>query len=235
MDDVIVRYSKKNMGNYIDDYYVEEIIFCDIIPAIIVEKLNDAKLKEYIIYIKRYLGINPNNREPEIISDIFKGYEDLQIFRENITLWDSAISFIEYLPSVFKNFCSKKNLYSYLVAAIIIVHKYHIDDSYENNVVADYFSIDLKLLNKCEMKILLKFNHHLPFIEKDLVIFPERYNKLNSNLNLNLKYNQQKIKGFYKESAKKKMQNSNLNLQKQLEKTNQLKPARKHKIIKIKK
>lgn len=215
-NDVIVRYSNKNLGNYIDDYYVEEINFCDIEPPIVVEKLNKAKLQEYIIYLKRYLGINEKNQEYD---NILIGFEDLQIFRENISLWDTAISFIEYFPSVFKNFSCKKNLYSYLVAAIIIVHKYHIDDSYENNVVADYFSIDLKLLNKCEMKILLKFNHHLPFVEKDLFVCTQReYNKGNSNLNREYNYGKKKIA-----AKKKKLKNNDLN------------PARKAKVIKIKK
>lgn len=215
-NDVIVRYSNKNLGNYIDDYYVEKINFCDIEPSIVVEKLNKAKLQEYIIYLKRYLGINEKNQEYD---NILIGFEDLQIFRENISLWDTAISFIEYFPSVFKNFSCKKNLYSYLVAAIIIVHKYHIDDSYENNVVADYFSIDLKLLNKCEMKILLRFNHHLPFVEKDLFVCTQReYNKVNSNLNREYNHGKKKIA-----AKKKKLKNNDLN------------PARKAKVIKIKK
>jgi hypothetical protein len=227
MDDVIVKYAKHNLGNIIEDYYVENIVFSNKEPSITIEKLKEKELDEYILYVKRFLGVKENASalnarntncissesdadadadEPgkfrlqslfdlsEQIHCIFCGYEEMQVFRENIELWECAIEFIEFMPNIIKDFCKKKNLYYYIVAAIQIVHKYHIDDSYENTDIADFFGLDIKKLNSIEFKIFKKMNHYLPFINlykyktnADLTdIFKSTINGCSNRLDLNV-------------------------------------------------
>lgn len=181
--EVIVRFSNRNLGNYIEDYFVGPVNFSEVEPKTIIEKLTDIEINDYILYVKRFLGIKDckffskhkiclyNEKKNRLLKDddvskVFYGYEELQIFRENIKIWDCAIEFIECLANngIFPNFSRKKNVCIYLIVAILIIHKYHIDDSYGNSEIADYFSLNIKKLNLTEMKILKKFNYHLPIM-----------------------------------------------------------------------
>jgi hypothetical protein len=125
-------------------------------------ELTKKDVDDYVDNIMCYCGLEEFMRDS--VQGLFTGFEDLKIFAENLFLWKVSLDFLIHVYVCQKTkWTRKKKFEIFFVGCILIVHKYFIDDPYDNVYVSDYFKYDVEYLNKTETHILNVVEHMLPF------------------------------------------------------------------------
>lgn len=125
------------------------------------KSLSDDDINSYIQFLCKKLDLFELENQLENVFNIF---EEMEIFKENINLYEISIDFLIKLYENTDIIKSKHQVIGILIVCVLIINKYYIDDCYENIHISKKFGISLKRINYIEYKIFKKINHNLPFV-----------------------------------------------------------------------
>lgn len=141
--------------------------FKEITPGNMNIQLSKFQLYEIMAYFYKYL-IKDKFLEKQKIIDITKNVigilENVLFFEQNILLYKKSFDLVIFLNNKSPDFITNEiNFFSSLVTSCLLVHKYYIDNEFENSDICKFFCIELRDINKWELEILIKLNFTLPF------------------------------------------------------------------------
>jgi hypothetical protein len=141
--------------------------FKEITPGDMNIQLSKFQLYEIMAYFYKYL-IKDKFLEKQKIIDITKNVigilENVLFFEQNILLYKKSFDLVIFLNNKSPDFITNEiNFFSSLVTSCLLVHKYYIDNEFENSDICKFFSIELHDINKWELEILIRLNFTLPF------------------------------------------------------------------------
>jgi hypothetical protein len=127
------------------------------------QTLSTLQMYRLVEEIKTHFNITNTT----IIANIYDIYTKLDAYKymgDNIGLYKVALLFLYHLEKKVPVMFSNQVVIPFnLVLAIMITHKYFVDNPFNNESIALLFRIPLKRVNEMEINIFKLLDHKLPF------------------------------------------------------------------------